>query len=93
MSNPALARRQIGLLVATTMLTSTYRPSEKAKVQGVNDLAVFLTMMTSSAASGALVAGTGWTDLNLYATPFVALAGIALLVLLFKSRPGRIAAA
>jgi predicted MFS family arabinose efflux permease len=78
---------------ATTMLTSTYRPSEKAKVQGINDLAVFLTMMTSSAASGALVAGTGWTDLNLYATPFVALAGIALLILLFKSRSSRIAAA
>ncbi|HVJ60263.1 MAG TPA: MFS transporter, partial [Burkholderiaceae bacterium] len=37
---------------ATTMLTSTYRSSEKAKVQGVNDLVMFLTMMTSSATNG-----------------------------------------
>ena len=71
---------------ATAMLTTTYAPSEKAKVQGVNDLAIFLTMMTSSASSGALVAGTGWTDLNLYAAPFVAVAAAGLVYLLFQAR-------
>jgi MFS family permease len=71
---------------ATTMLTGTYRPSEKAKVQGVNDLVMFLTMMTSSLSSGALVAGTGWIDLNLYAAPFVALAASSLVYLLLQSR-------
>ena len=65
---------------ATAMLTTTYRASERAKAQGVNDLAVFLTMITSSAASGALLSTSGWTDLNLMALPalIVATAGIVL---------------
>jgi len=58
-------------------LTTTYTVAEKAKVQGVNDLAVFLTMITSSAASGALLSTTGWHDLNLYSAPFVLLAALA----------------
>lgn len=64
---------------ATALLTSTYRPAEKARVQGINDLAVFLTMISSSAASGALLSATGWTDLNLYSLPAIALASAALL--------------
>jgi predicted MFS family arabinose efflux permease len=64
---------------ATALLTSTYSPAEKARVQGVNDLAVFLTMITSSAASGALLSATGWTDLNLFSLPAIALASGALL--------------
>jgi predicted MFS family arabinose efflux permease len=73
---------------ATALLTSTYSPAEKARVQGVNDLAVFLTMITSSAASGALLSATGWTDLNLYSLPAIVLATAALLWLLARgSRP------
>jgi predicted MFS family arabinose efflux permease len=72
---------------ATALLTSTYRPVEKARVQGINDLAVFLTMITSSAASGALLSATGWTDLNLYSLPAIALATVALLWLHFRARP------
>jgi MFS family permease len=64
---------------ATALLTSTYRPAEKARVQGINDLAVFLTMISSSAASGALLSATGWTDLNLYSLPAIVLATAALL--------------
>lgn len=64
---------------ATALLTTTYRPAEKARVQGINDLAVFLTMITSSAASGALLSATGWTDLNLYSLPAIVLATAALL--------------
>jgi MFS family permease len=59
---------------ATALLTSTYRASERAHAQGINDLVVFLTMITSSAASGALVSASGWTDLNLYALPALVLA-------------------
>jgi predicted MFS family arabinose efflux permease len=71
---------------ATTLLTTTYRPAEKARVQGINDLVIFLVMMTSSAASGALVSTTGWLDLNLFAAPAVALATLALLWLLLQQR-------
>ena len=72
---------------ATTLLTSTYPPAEKARVQGVNDLAVFLTMITSSAASGALLSATGWTDLNLFSLPAIVLATAAAAWLLLRSRP------
>ncbi|HUL65563.1 MAG TPA: MFS transporter [Burkholderiaceae bacterium] len=71
---------------ATTLLTTTYTVAEKAKVQGVNDLAVFLTMITSSAASGALLSATGWHDLNIYSAPFVLIAVLATFWLLSQRR-------
>lgn len=74
---------------ATTLLTTTYTAAEKAKVQGVNDLTVFVTMISSSAASGALVSTSGWTDLNLYALPALVLAaaGIAFLMMRAATAP------
>jgi predicted MFS family arabinose efflux permease len=72
---------------ATALLTTTYLPAEKARVQGVNDLAVFLTMITSSAASGALLSTTGWTDLNLYSLPAIVLATAAVLWLHLRAAP------
>ena len=71
---------------ATALLTSTYRSTEKARVQGVNDLAVFLTMITSSAASGALLSTTGWLDLNLYSLPAIVLTTAAVLWLHLRRR-------
>jgi MFS family permease len=64
---------------ATALLTTTYRASERAKAQGLNDLAVFVTMITSSAASGALLSASGWTDLNLIALPALLIAMAAVL--------------
>jgi MFS family permease len=72
---------------ATTLLTTTYTTAEKAKVQGVNDLTVFVTMISSSAASGALVSTSGWTDLNVYALPALALATLGAVYLML--RPAR----
>jgi MFS family permease len=72
---------------ATTLLTTTYAVAEKAKVQGVNDLTVFMTMISSSAASGALVSTSGWTDLNLYALPALVLATAGTMYLIL--RPAR----
>ncbi len=74
-------------VAATALLTTAYRPAEKAKAQGVNDLVVFLTMITSSAASGALLSATGWTDLNLYALPFIVVATGAVLWLMGRRSP------
>lgn len=50
---------------ATTLLTTTYRPAEKAKVQAANDLAVFSTVALASLSSGALHHLLGWTAVNL----------------------------
>ncbi len=57
----------------TALLTSTYRPSEKARVQGFNDFCVFTTMVTSSASSGAMLVVNGWSVLNLLSQPFIVL--------------------
>lgn len=71
---------------ATTLLTTTYKPAEKAKVQGINDLVVFLVMMTSSAASGALLSASGWNDLNLLSLPVLLVAAAAVLYLMAHRR-------
>lgn len=63
----------------TTMLTDSYRPSEKAKTQGINDVIVFTVMCVSSFSSGALVSASGWETMNLDALPFLALVAAALI--------------
>jgi MFS family permease len=71
---------------ATALLTETYRPAEKAKAQGANDLFIFLTMATSSFSSGMLLEANGWQTLNYLAIPFVAATGLAVLWLMTKRR-------
>ncbi|MFZ4759784.1 MAG: MFS transporter, partial [Burkholderiaceae bacterium] len=56
---------------ATTLLTTTYRPSETNRVQGFNDTCVFATMVTSSLSSGALLHVQGWYTINALSVPFV----------------------
>jgi MFS family permease len=72
---------------ATALLTETYRPAEKAKAQGVNDMCIFITMASSSFASGLLLETNGWQLLNWLAVPFMAAVGVALLWLMTKRRP------
>jgi MFS family permease len=55
----------------TTLLTESYEPVEKAKVQGLNDFVVFATMGLSSLSSGALVSSAGWERMNLGAIPLL----------------------
>lgn len=71
---------------ATTLLTECHTPSERAKVQGVNDAAIFLTMVASSFASGALFTLRGWQIMNLAAVPFVLLAGAGIVWLVVLRR-------
>ncbi|WP_375057043.1 MFS transporter [Zobellella sp. DQSA1] len=68
---------------ATHLLTFSYQPAEKAKVQGVNEFLVF-----SAAAVGSLFAGQGvlllgWGWLNLMAIPWILL--VALLIWRLKT--------
>jgi MFS family permease len=66
-------------LGGTTLLTETHAPSEKAKVQGANDMAIFITMAISSASSGWLFSARGWEIMNYGAVPFLVLTGLAIL--------------
>ena len=63
---------------ATTLLTETYRPEERAKAQGTNDQAIFLMMVISSFSSGFTVTSVGWQRVNLLALLLVAMVAIAL---------------
>jgi len=71
---------------ATTLLTETYLPAERAKAQGANDAMVFLVMVASSLSSGMLLETNGWQLLNWLAVPFMAVVGIAVLWLLMQRR-------
>ena len=62
----------------TTLLTEAYRPSEKAKTQGFNEMAIFTVQALSAFSSGVLVNTRGWEVLNYVALPFIAMAGISL---------------
>jgi MFS family permease len=72
----------------TTLLTQAYRPSEKAKAQGANEMTIFTVQAISAFSSGVLVNAAGWPTLNYVAVPLVATAGFAALWLLLRiARP------
>ncbi len=50
---------------ATTLLTTTYEPSEKAKIQAINDLIIFAVAALASLSSGLLHHLIGWQAVNL----------------------------
>ena len=70
----------------TTLLTETYRPAEKAKAQGFNELVVFGVQGLSAFASGVLVNTRGWDTLNYTAAPLIVAAGAASLWLAARRR-------
>ncbi|MFQ5983050.1 MAG: MFS transporter, partial [Woeseiaceae bacterium] len=56
----------------TTLLTESYRPEERAKVQALNDFLVFGTVAVASFSSGALQSALGWSMVNVaLAVPMV----------------------
>ncbi|MFO7482353.1 MFS transporter [Oceanibaculum nanhaiense] len=59
---------------ATTLLTETYVPAEKAKVQAANDFLVFGSVSISAFSSGMLQNAFGWDIVNMMALPFLAVA-------------------
>jgi len=81
-----------GFIGATTMLAAAHEPHERGRMQGLNDLIVFGGVTVASLASGGLMncsggdAQTGWASVNLAMTPFLALAGGALIWLILRPR-------
>lgn len=72
----------------TTLLTESYYPAEKAKVQALNDFMVFTTVTIASASAGALQYNFGWEVVNWGVLPllFVITVSIIWLMGLRKSR-------
>jgi MFS family permease len=78
---------------ATTLLTETYRPEERAKAQGANDQMIFIMMLISSFTSGLTVTAAGWTRVNLLALPLIAIVTGALIWFMVHQRAQKSAAA
>ena len=73
----------------STLLTETYRPSEKAKAQGTNEITVFGVQAISSFAAGVLVNTAGWATINYAGLLMAACAGGAAAWLLAARRRSR----
>ena len=75
-----------GFIGATTMVAESYRPSEKARVQGFHDLILFSTIALASLLAGATYNAAGWDMLNWVVFPVCAL-GLGALAWQAASRP------
>ncbi|HEY5717756.1 MAG TPA: MFS transporter [Motiliproteus sp.] len=64
---------------ATGLLTETYRPAEKARVQGLNDVLVSIAVMLATVGAGMLQNLLGWSLLNQLMLAPLLLVGVALL--------------
>ncbi len=69
-------------VAATSLLTTTYLPAERFRVQGVNEFAVFGSQALASLAAGPAIHALDWRTLNLVALMPLAILAMALL------RPG-----
>ena len=57
----------------TSLLVTTYKPDEKFKAQGFNDLLVFSSMALASLLAGILISIASWKTVNLFCIPFLIL--------------------
>lgn len=70
----------------STLLTSTYRPAERARVQASHDFTVYATTATAAALAGFLQQKSGWMAINLAALPLMGIVIGAALWLGLKQR-------
>jgi MFS family permease len=75
----------------SALLTECHTPAERAKTQAANDFLVFVTMAISSLSSGLLLNASGWHAVNYGSLPFLLLATLATLWLMWQRqrRTGR----
>jgi MFS family permease len=80
-------------VAGTTLLTSSYRASERFKAQGVNELAVFGSQSLASLLAGPAIHYLGWTKLNLASVPLLVAMLFGLVVLYRRAPPPAAASA
>jgi MFS family permease len=74
----------------STLLTSTYTPAERAKVQASHDFTVYAATASAAALSGVLAAKAGWVVINLAALPLMAaVTGAALWLMAYQRQAAR----
>lgn len=78
---------------ASTLVAEGLKPSERTKVQGINDLIVFATTSVASLSAGKILANFGWGTLNMTIFPFVAAAVILVFWLIRHEKAREVGAA
>jgi MFS family permease len=80
-----------GFIGGTALVTQTYEPVEKERVQGLNDFLVFGFVAFASFMSGRLLVSAGWNAVNLAVLPIAAvcLAGLGWLEIRARKRAVR----
>ncbi len=74
----------------TTLLTRTYEPVERAKVQAAHDTSVYATTATAALMSGVMHAAAGWKVINVLTLPLMLSIVLATLWLAAKQRAARL---
>ncbi|MEO1266179.1 MAG: MFS transporter, partial [Pseudomonadota bacterium] len=77
----------------STLLTSTYRVAERAKVQASHDFMVYATTAIAAGLSGVLQANVGWAVINAAAIPLMLIVFAAAMTLQLSQRRAASAAA
>lgn len=81
-----------GFIGATSMLAGEHTPQERGRMQGLNDFILFGGVTLASLSSGGLMNCSGgspeegWMAVNIAMVPFLALAGTALIWLMFQPK-------
>jgi MFS family permease len=70
----------------SALLTECHSPAERAKTQAANDFMVFCTMAISSLSSGVLLQKSGWHAVNYGSIPFLVIAAVAAMWLIWQRR-------
>lgn len=70
---------------ATTLLTQSHRPAERAKVQGLNDFLMYGMVTLAALTAGKVQHDFGWAVINLGVVPIIAMTVVA--VVWLRRRP------
>ncbi len=70
----------------TTLLTTSYAPSERFRVQGLNDFVVFGTQALASLLAGPAITRLGWQTVNGLSVPFIVMMAAAVVWLGIRER-------
>ena len=76
-----------GFIGASAMVVAAHQPEERTKVQSFNDFVIFGTMAVGSFASGQMLAGGGWSLVNMIVFPPAAIGLVALVWLALRPQP------
>ncbi len=80
-------------VAGTTLLTTSYAPSERFRAQGLNDFVVFGTQALASLLAGPAITRLGWPAVNGISVPFLLLMAGAVVWLGAKERQAAVTAA